>query len=132
MKKFSLIAIMIVGLFIFGSYMPTHAATLSISASLPGLTANPSNPGAWINSFYNLALAFGGVLAFGAVVYGGVLYAASAGNGSKQTEAKEWIWAALTGLLLLAGAWLVLNTINPNLTNVSFPTLSSLSAQPSH
>jgi hypothetical protein len=105
-----------------------HAVTLSVSGNLPGLSANPTNPGAWINGFYNLALMLGGVLAFGAVVYGGVLYAASAGNASKQSEGKEWIWAALTGLLLLAGAWLVLNTINPTLTNVSFPTLSSLSA----
>jgi hypothetical protein len=103
-------------------------ATLSISGSLPGVSAGATNPGAWINGFYTLALMFGGVLAFGAVVYGGVLYAASAGNPSRQTEGKEWIWAALTGLLLLAGAWLVLNTINPALTNISFPTLSGLSS----
>ena len=47
-------------------------------------------------------------------------------NASKQSEGKEWIWAALTGLLLLAGAWLVLYTINPGLTGINFPTLSSL------
>jgi len=105
-----------------------NAASLSVSNSLPGIPANVTDPGAWINGFYTLALMFGGVLAFGAVVYGGVLYAASAGNPSRQSEGKEWIWAALTGLLLLAGAWLVLTTINPTLTNVSFPTLSALPA----
>jgi hypothetical protein len=106
------------------------AVTLSISGSLPGMApvSAGSNPGVWIQGFYGLALMLGGVLAFGAVVYGGVLYAASAGNASRQTEGKEWIWSALTGLLLLAGAWLVLHTINPDLTNVAFPTLSSLSA----
>lgn len=128
MKKISKITLLASVVAISSPAFTFAAATLSISGSLPGLSANPTNPGSWINGFYTLALMLGGVLAFGAVVYGGVLYAASAGNPSKQTEGKEWIWAALTGLLLLAGAWLVLNTINPGLTNVSFPTLSSLSA----
>ena len=128
MKKILTAALMVVLLASALSCLTAHAVTLSISGSLPGLSANPTNPGSWINGFYTLALMLGGVLAFGAVVYGGVLYAASAGNPSRQTEGKEWIWAALTGLLLLAAAWLVLYTINPNLTNVSFPTLSSLSA----
>lgn len=111
------------------SYPSAHAAALSISGSLPGMApvSAGANPGVWIQGFYGLALMLGGVLAFGAVVYGGVLYAASAGNASKQSEGKEWIWSALTGLLLLAGAWLVLHIINPDLTNVAFPTLSSLS-----
>jgi hypothetical protein len=105
-------------------------AKLSVSGNLPGMapiTAG-SNPGSWVNGFYSLALMLGGVLAFGAVVYGGVLYASSAGNPSRQGEGKEWIWAALTGLALLAGAWLVLNAINPDLTNVAFPGISSVSA----
>ena len=110
-----------------------EAVTLSISGSLPGLSsATPANPGSWINGFYTLALMLGGVLAFGAVVYGGVLYAASAGNPSQQSEGKEWIWSALIGLLLLAGAWLVLHTINPNLTNIAFPTLSGVSGTGGH
>ena len=132
MKKFSKITLLASVVAIIFPVFTFAAVTLSISGSLPGLSANPTNPGSWINGFYTLALMLGGVLAFGAVVYGGVLYAASAGNPSKQTEGKEWIWAALTGLLLLAGAWIVLHTINPNLTNVSFPTLSGLSATGGH
>jgi hypothetical protein len=129
MKKTVCLTPLLVSALVF--LLPAFAfaqAKLSISGNLPGVPANPTDPGAWINGFYTLALMLGGVLAFGAVVYGGVLYSASAGNPSKQSEGKEWIWAALTGLLLLAGAWLVLNTINPTLTNVSFPTLSGLPA----
>ena len=127
--KFSAIAAFVTAAFALLLPVFVHAAaTMSISGSLPGMTANPANPGSYIQSFYALALMLGGVLAFGAVVYGGVLYAASAGNPSRQSEGKEWIFSALTGLLLLAGAWLVLNTINPDLTNVAFPSLSNLSA----
>ena len=128
MKKFFVFAIVVAMSSASLGFLTAHAVGLSVSGSLPGMTANPANPGSYIQSFYALALMLGGVLAFGAVVYGGILYAASAGNSSKQSEGKEWIFSALTGLLLLAGAWLVLNTINPDLTNVAFPSLSNLSA----
>jgi hypothetical protein len=106
---------------------PTHAATLSISSAIPGTnftSGSAATPGVYIANFYQLALLLGGVLAVGGVVYGGVLYAASAGNSSRQSEGKEWIEAALLGLLLLAGAYVILNTINPNLTNLNLPTVS--------
>jgi hypothetical protein len=71
----------------------------------------------------------GGVLAFGAIVYGGVLYAISMGNPSRQSEGKEWIQSALIGLLLLAGATLILKTINPDLVNLNLPTLQTVNIQ---
>jgi len=49
---------------------------------------------------------------------------ASAGNPSGQSDAKEWIEAALLGLLLLVGAYFVLNVINPQLTTLALPTLT--------
>jgi hypothetical protein len=68
----------------------------------------------------------GGILAFGVVVYGGVKYMTSAGNPSGQGDAKEWIEAALLGLLLLVGAYFILNVINPQLTNLTMPTLQTV------
>jgi hypothetical protein len=100
-----------------------------ISPTIPGMTSaatTSTSPGAFVAGFYQFALMIGGVLAFGAVVYGGILYAASAGNPSKQSEGKEWIKSALFGLLLLAGAYLILYTINPNLVNLGLPTLQSV------
>jgi len=67
-----------------------------------------------------------GLLAFGAIVYGGVKYVTSAGNPSSQGEAKEWMWSALLGLLLLICAYLILATINPNLVHLDLPTLSQV------
>ena len=108
-----------------------HAVT--ISATLPGQTT-PSNtsgaPGAMINGFYQFAIFIGGLLAFAVIVYAGVKYMASAGNPSGQSDAKEWIWSALLGLLLLAGAYMVLDVINPNLTTLSLPSLAPAQITP--
>ena len=124
MKKFlTLYLILIVGLLLLPI---AHGVT--ISASIPGTNANSTSsaPGAFIANFYQFALMIGGILAFGVIVFGGIKYMASAGNPSGQTEGKEWIWGALTGLLLLAGAYLVLHTINPQLVNLNLPTLNAV------
>jgi hypothetical protein len=102
-------------------------ATVSINSNLPGpYSISAAGPCGWIVDFYYTALILAGVLAFGAIVFGGVKYAISAGNPSKQSEGRSWIWGALIGLLLLGAAWLILHTINPNLTQCSLPTLSGV------
>ena len=106
------------------------ATNLSIAAT--STTGNPSSPTpsadplAIINNFYQFALLISGLLAFGAIVYGGIKYILAAGNPSGQTEGREWIKSALLGLLLLVGAYLVLHTINPNLTKLSLPALEKI------
>jgi formate hydrogenlyase subunit 3/multisubunit Na+/H+ antiporter MnhD subunit len=109
------------------------AANITISPNLPGsLSATPSgsSPGAYIRNFYQYALFISGFLAFAAIVYGGIKYTIARGNPSAETEAKAWIWSALLGLLLLAAAYLILFTINPNLVNLTLPTLPS--GNPNH
>ena len=64
-----------------------------------------------------------GVLAFGAIVYGGVRYAFAAGNPSAQSEGKEWIKGALIGLFLLVSTYVILNVINPNIVKCTLPEL---------
>jgi hypothetical protein len=65
------------------------------------------------SSLLNWAIGIGSVVALGVIIYGGILYTASAGNASLKGDAKEWIKAAVYGLLLLLSAYLILNTINP-------------------
>lgn len=60
------------------------------------------------------ALGIGAVLAFGVIVYGGVLWSVSMG-GEQKNQAKEWIKGAVYGMLLLAFSYLLLSIINPNL-----------------
>jgi hypothetical protein len=111
-------------------FLMAHAATVSISPNIPGLTnVSTAGPAGWIAGFYKFALIFAGILAFGSIVYGGFKYATSEGNASKQAEGRSWIWSALIGLLLLAGAYLILSTINPSLVKLQNPRLTTINTQ---
>ncbi len=104
--------------------------TITINSNLPGV--NPASAGipGLIGNFYSFALTIAGILAFGAIVYGGIKYAAGAGNPSSQSEGKSWVTNALLGLLLLAGAWIILYTINPTILTLPIPGLPGLAAVP--
>jgi hypothetical protein len=136
MKKAFLLAPIVFSL-LSVSVLTAHAVDITpIATALPGTSTNCSTPGAtscdpaaYINDFYKFALLVGGILAFGSVVYGGIRYMTSVGNPSGQHEAREWIESALLGLLLLAGAYLILSIINPNLTRLALPTGLPTSAQ---
>lgn len=52
-------------------------------------------------------------LAVAIIIYGGVLYTASGGNKSLADDGKKWITAAISGIVMLIVAYIVLNTINP-------------------
>jgi hypothetical protein len=88
--------------------------------------AQAGSPGDFVVLAYNFALAIGAVIAFGVIVWGGVQYALAAGNPSRQSDARDRIWQALIGLVLLAGSYLVLYTINPALVNFQIESLSGI------
>lgn len=113
-------------------YDPSSPRTLAdtvnitINGNLPGNAPTNTVQGVVMN-FYSLALMLAGILAFGAIVYGGVKYAVSRGNPSGESEGKSWITNALLGLLLLAGAYVVLRTVNPQIVTLNIPGLPQLS-----
>ena len=106
------------------------ASTLTISSALPGpvgaAATSASSPGVWVQSIYLYALFISGLLAFGAIIYGGLKYATSRGNPSAESDARQWIWSALLGIVLLAGAYLILYTVNPNIVSLSLPNLQTI------
>jgi hypothetical protein len=104
------------------------AADITISGNLPGVDPVTSSPLDLVNGVYRFALMIGGLLAFGSIVYAGVKYAVAAGDSHGQSDAKDQITQALLGLVLLAGAALILRTINPSITNLSLPSLSRIEA----
>jgi len=68
--------------------------------------------------FYDWSIGIGVIMALGVLVYAGFLYATSAGSSSRIKDAKKWIVAGLSGLLILFSSFLLLSTINPDLTNL--------------
>lgn len=70
----------------------------------------------YIKALYDYGLMIGGILAAVVLMGGGVLWLISAGNDSKIAQAKELITGSVVGLIILFGSWVILDTINPNLT----------------
>lgn len=76
-----------------------------------------------IASLYKWTLGIGTLIALLVLIYGGIVYTTSAGNESRIGDAKEWVFGAVIGLFLLFGSYLILNTINPELTKLKDITL---------
>lgn len=96
-----------------------------INPNIPGVTGG--GPLEIIGGFYKFALGISGFLALAVIIYGAIKYATNAGNAGNLTDAKEWIYSALLGILLLSGAYILLNTIGgTQLTNLQLPTLNKI------
>ena len=92
--------------------LPLLDATIDTKAS----EANPCPFGKYLNILIKLFFGICGVLAVVMIVMGGIQYMTSDLVSSKEAG-KESIRNAILGLLLGLGAWLILNTINPDLLN---------------
>lgn len=108
--------------------------TYKISVGLPGVPglktgAEISDPAVYVTGLYNFALAIVGLLALGMIVFGAVEYTISAGNVTGQSEAKDRIAQAIYGLVLLLGAVLILNTINPKIATLTLPTPEKIATE---
>ena len=126
MKKVSKIFLLsfIVIIFIFSFANVVFGDSVDIACSkydYPWCKDKPTGIADLVGKFYGYALAAVGVAALGAIIYGGILHTVSAGSASQQTEARAWIWGAVTGVALLLGAYLLLNTINPELVKLKEP-----------
>jgi hypothetical protein len=75
----------------------------------------PSN---YIKGLFILVIAFASVLAVIRIIFAGIKYMSTDAFQNK-SEAKGDIQNAIWGLALAMSAWLILNTINPNLTNLN-------------
>ena len=129
MKKVSKIFLLsfIVIIFIFSFANVVFGDSVDIACSkydYPWCKDKPTGIADLVGKFYGYALAAVGVAALGAIIYGGILHTVSAGSASQQTEARAWIWGAVTGVALLLGAYLLLNTINPELVKLKEPGIT--------
>lgn len=68
----------------------------------------------YLPAMFNLSVGIAAALAFIMITFGGVLYATSDALSGK-ADGKKYIENALWGLLLVIGAYTLLNTINPQL-----------------
>lgn len=92
--------------------------------NLPGFENESTDFANYIKNLYLLAIWIVGICALFMLTLGGFLYLSSAGNTSLIGSAKKTITGALVGLVIALTTWLILNTINPDLTTVSLSSLS--------
>ena len=96
------------------------ALAYELEVRLPGLPASVSDPGEYVRYLFIFGLSLAGFLAVGAVAIGGVQYMLAGASIGNTQKAKELIVGALMGVGLLLGSYLLLYTIDPKLTNLSF------------
>ncbi len=132
-KKLSLTGLVYLSLFLF-IFLPFIVSAAGIGASgnasavggtpyvplapitgyLPSTTSD--NLTGYLNGLFRLGVAIATGLAVVMIVLGGIKYMSTDAIGGKE-DGKDKITSALWGLLIALGAYLLLNTINPQLLN---------------
>ncbi|HUD09056.1 MAG TPA: pilin, partial [Candidatus Saccharimonadales bacterium] len=72
----------------------------------------------YLQSIINFGFAVIGILALFMLIIGAYQYLMAAGSGNA-SDAKDTITSALLGLILGLCAWIILNTINPDLVKMN-------------
>ncbi len=108
--------------FLLASGVASAADSSQLTIGNPSYPWQGANtPASFVARFYQIALGFVGAAALAVILYGAILYTVSAGNTSKQSEARKWMTGAVLGLILLLAAYLILYIINPSLVNLVNP-----------
>ncbi|MDO9399471.1 MAG: pilin [bacterium] len=71
--------------------------------------------GEYISGIYKYAIGIVGILAAIILMVAGVIWLTAGGNASQITEAKAWITASLTGLVIALCSYTILYQVNPDL-----------------
>ena len=85
---------------------------------IPGVDNAASNFNQYINQLYFVSISIAALLAVIKIIIGGVKWMLT-DVVTQKSDAKNDIRSALLGLLLIIAAFLILNTINPQLTNLN-------------
>jgi hypothetical protein len=120
MRKFALFAMVVVLL------SPLVVAAQAGNPCTSG-TSSSNDLGRCVSQIYVWSLGLSGLLAVGAAVFGGYIIMTARGNGAQVGKGKQYLVSALAGMVLLMGAYLILNTINSDLTDfrIDFSNLQS-------
>jgi hypothetical protein len=86
--------------------------------------------GQYIRAIYKYAIGIVGILAAVVLMIGGVMWIVAGGNSTMIGEAKSWIGASLTGLILALCSYLILATVNPALVNLKTSTITPVITTP--
>ncbi len=72
--------------------------------------------GQYIAGIYQYAIGIVGILSAVVLMFGGIIWLTAGGNATQIGNAKSWIGASLTGLVIALCSYMILYTVNPALT----------------
>lgn len=84
--------------------------------------------GNYISAIYKYAIGVVGIIAAVVLMFGGVVWLTAGGNQTRISEAKAWIGASLTGVVIAMASYMILSTVNPEtvkLRPISLPPVKS-------
>ncbi len=127
----TLIPLLIILIFLFLAAAPVLALELELTyPSFGNINLNElaeNEGGGMINDLiawlYYAIITIAGLAAFFMIVTGGFQYLTSAGNPTSMGDAKDRIFNAVLGLILIFTSYLILQVINPDLLLLKLPTL---------
>jgi hypothetical protein len=140
MRKFPAVllslAILLAGIlpqFVRAQEAPTtdpNKINLEIPIPSLGTSISPDGSalGVYIRAVFVYFIWIVGLLAVVMIIWGGVQWVAAAGNPATITSAREKVLGAITGLALALTSVVLLNQINPNLTNFQSLNINSVAA----
>ena len=91
---------------------------------------NTSTLGEFICYFFALGMDLAFLISVIVIAFGGVYYLISYGRGKFTSEAKEWIKAGVTGLLIVVCSALIVYTINPTINTCKLDFLPLINFNP--
>ena len=91
--------------------------------AIPGSTASIAK---YVRVIYKYAIGIVGILAAVVLMIGGVMWIVAGGSATRIGEAKAWIGASLTGLVIALMSYLILATINPALVDLKTTTVKTV------
>jgi len=98
---------------------------LVVMAQANPCTGPNGDIGKCVSRVYVWSLGVSGLLAVVMIIFGGYRVMTAGGNASKASDGKSYIYSSLIGLVLLLASYLILNTINTDLTDFTTPDLSA-------
>lgn len=126
--KVSVILTLLVLFFLFNPFFSIIRADRNLEVNYPTFGDKTLGPGMpnipeYVQYVFVFAVGISGLILLGVLISGGILWFTSAGNPNQTGEARKKIFAAIFGIIILFGGWLILNTINPEVANLAFPGL---------
>ncbi len=130
LKKYNsifLISLLLGG--IFYAFLPAQALQITDYPSFLDISEDMSFI-ELVSTLFNFLLLLAGLAALMIIIWGGIRYLTSVGDSSKMSDAKGQIFSAILGVVILFASWMILNTINPNLVELTEPGFTTTLTDP--